>query len=319
VLAFAAVLLTAAPASAQDFVRTHVPGRNVCLWWSNRAYTFNVDAAGYTKNDSTSSPRAEFAAIDAAIQTWQTVSNGCSDFVFTRGPDVDRPKVGYVQDGENANVVTFREVSCATTIPEDDPCYTEGGCRNLYRCWDHDELTIALTTTTHRVASGVILDADIEFNAAVGEGGFSFLFSTVNSPPCPEGSSGFDCVANDVQNTFTHEVGHAIGLDHSESFGSTMEATAPLGETKKRIIDSGTAEGFCTIYPRSGATDPMCEETGEVVSEIVVEGRGSPGFTTAGCSAVGGGSLASVAVGLLAVLARRRRTGGAADDRSLRS
>ena len=64
-------------------------------------------------------------------------------------------------------------------------------------------------------------------------------------------------MATDIQNTMTHEMGHAMGLDHVAEPLSTMEATAPMGETQKRIIDVGTAAGFCDAYPRGPAAHPV--------------------------------------------------------------
>ena len=59
----------------------------------------------------------------------------------------------------------------------------------------------------------------------------------------------------------THELGHVVGLDHDFTTpGSTMEATAPEGETHKRIIDVGSALGFCSAYPR-GLPPTQCGES----------------------------------------------------------
>ena len=50
-----------------------------------------------------------------------------------------------------------------------------------------------------------------------------------------------------------------VGLDHVDVPGSTMEPTAPPGETHKRIIDVGSAAGFCDAYPR-GLPPTQCGE-----------------------------------------------------------
>jgi hypothetical protein len=189
-------------------------------------------------------------------------------------------------------------------VPQDDLCLAEDSCGNSYRCWDHSDSTIALTTTTFSFKTGTIFDADIELNAAPHLAGEAFLFTTVASPPCPEGNQSVSCVSSDVQNTMTHEIGHALGLDHVDVAGSTMEPSAPTGETRKRIIDNGTAAGFCDTYPR-GAPAVPCDQLGQVRLRIVAKNTGTAGLEALGCSsATTGGS--SVVLALLVAMWRRR-------------
>src|SRR4051812_5282571 len=175
-----AVLLIAPTASAQAYRRTVVPGKPLCLNWLSREFKFHVDSAG-----SLRTPRdTEFPAIDASFDTWRTLSATCSDFTFVRGEDVSRPKVGYVLGGDNLNILTFRETACQDVVPFDDPCIEAETCANDYSCWEHGDLTIALTTTTFSNKNGVILDADIEMNASQPGGTLGFLFTVVSSPIC---------------------------------------------------------------------------------------------------------------------------------------
>jgi hypothetical protein len=293
------LLVVATPAFAQSYIRTQVPGKNICLAWTKRVYTFHVHSAGSSKTPQ----NAEFAGIDAAFQSWGQLAEKCSDFRFVKGQQVDTVTVGYKQGEENANILTFRETSCQTAVPSSDSCFVDGSCGNKYNCWDHSDGTIALTTTTFSFKSGTIYDADIEFNAAEHTDGESFLFTTVSSPPCPETSPGPLCVATDIQNTLTHELGHVVGLDHTDVLGSTMEPSAPLGETQKRIIDEGTAAGFCETYP-IGATTPPCDATATISRRIYAINKG----TNTGCTASGLGPLSTIACLALSHLWRRRRT-----------
>lgn len=300
--AASALLLTSTAALAQAFVRTQIDDTGVCLYWSQRQYTFHLDSAG----DSQLPGDGELAAIEAAFQSWQTVSNLCSDFQFVEGDRVTAPEAGYTPGGtDNQNVITFREQSCADVVPADDPCLANDSCANAYRCWDHDALVIALTTTTFNTHTGEILDADIELNAAPQFGGPGFLFTTVSSPPCTYSDLSTGCVATDVQNTLTHEIGHVIGLAHTPNPGSTMEATAPLGETHKRVIDIGTAQGFCSIYPPGRPSTSACELTGQASEQIVAS---SAGTGPIGCGVAGGGAgLLGLLGGALWGTRRRRR------------
>ncbi|MFT3836715.1 MAG: hypothetical protein QM723_06940 [Myxococcaceae bacterium] len=300
------LLLAGSFAWAQEdapYVRTTIEnldgGADLCLAWSHRDFNYSLDSAGSSKTPGNS----EFIAIDQAIATWRALSDGCSDFVYTDLGLVDMPQVG--QGTEDSNVIVFRETACRDVVPQDDNCLADGSCINLYRCWDHGDLTIALTTTTYSIRTGIIYDADIELNAAPHLDGTTFLFTTVDAPPCPIDQQSPSCVATDIQNTITHEFGHAMGFDHTLYPNSTMNPTAPVGETSKRIIDLGTAQGFCSVYPK-GQPPLSCSEVGSLQRRIIADNQGTPGLTAIGCSAVGPISLAAIA--LLLPLIRRRRT-----------
>lgn len=290
------VLLVATAAGAQfSYRRTLVPGQPLCLMWLSREFRYHQDSAG-----SLRTPRdTEFAAIDASFDTWQVLSEACSDFNFVRGEDVSRPTVGYVVGSDdNKNIITFRETACPDVVPDEDECYLDEDCSNAYSCWEHGGATIGLTTTTFSFRNGVILDADIELNASQPGGDFGFLFTTVSWPPCDVVSSP-DCVATDIQNTVTHEIGHAIGLDHVFEPLSTMEASAPPGETHKRIIDSGSAAGFCDTYPR-GLPPIQCTEPVTVSRQLSSQSVGT------GCAAAPGALLPGVLLCAWALRSRRR-------------
>jgi hypothetical protein len=297
-------LLCAGAAGAQlDYNRTLVPGRPLCLVWPGRDYVYHLDAAGSARTPGDS----EFAAIEAAFDTWRAVSASCSDFRFIRGEDWTLPvTVGYDEEHpfDNYNVVTFRARNCPDIVPAEDPCWRAATCGNLYQCWSHGGATIGLTTSSFSFRDGRVVDSDIELNAAETQYGPSFLFTTVDGPPC-QGEATTDCVAYDVQNTMTHEIGHVVGLDHVFAAGSTMEATAAQGETSKRVIDPGTAAGFCSTYPR-GLPPNQCRTPQDPGLKLVAEGKGT------GCDASAQGPFG---VGLLLwvrALWRRRRGSGQA-------
>lgn len=296
--------LTAA-AQDRDFLRTRIPDTEQCLYWAPRKYAYNYHSAGSQQTPGT----AEFVAMDAAFDTWRTLARSCTDFEFVKGANVGVAVIGYDQEStDNTNVLVFRERACHEVVPTGDVCLEEGTCGNVYQCWDHSDATIALTTTTFSYKTGVIYDADIEFNASPQESAERFLFTTISSPPCEPGEESPLCVATDIQNTLTHELGHVVGLDHVERSGSTMEASAPLGETRKRIVDTGTAAGFCFTYP-PGKASPPCEDLGEVDERIVAVNRGTPGLDHMGCTAATGAPAALCAVLAMLMRPRRRRAG----------
>jgi hypothetical protein len=223
------------------YVRSHALADEdlPCLSWARRNITYAVDPAGSARTPGDS----EQAAVDSSFATWQAAASACSDLTFTR-------------DAGSPNLVVWRERSCAGVVPPNAPCLSAGRCDFAFNCWDESAATLALTTVTYQTSTGTLFEADIQLNGA------DWLFTTLDTPPCPKGMPAEDCVATDVQNTLTHEIGHLIGFDHSELKGSTMEATAPLGETAKRTIDDGTREGLCTVYPRASPS-PSCLDGGQ--------------------------------------------------------
>ena len=93
--------------------------------------------------------------------------------------------------------------------------------------WPYDPNELGITTPSAGIESGVLNDADIELNAA----GIVNMF--------------------ELFPVLSHEVGHYLGLTHSNAPGALMS------ETYAEIAMSGglTADdvaGICAIYPPSG-------------------------------------------------------------------
>lgn len=292
--AFGLLLVGAASARAQDFQRTlagtSASGTTLCVTWSERNFTYRVDDRGSERTPA----ETEFAAIDAAFTSWETVARSCSDFRFLKGARIASPRVG--KGTETDHVITFRETDCGDVVAPSDPCLSDGSCGNVHRCWDHSSATIGLTTVTFSTRTGIAVDADIELNAA------GFLMTTVDSPPCAVGREDVSCVAFDVQATTTHEIGHVVGLDHVLTPTSTMAPTAPVGETSKRVIDPGTAAGFCSVYP-AGQPPTPCDELASQSSRIIARNTGTFGVS---CVQTAAPSAPLLALAILAL--RRRRT-----------
>jgi len=295
-VAVAAALVVAASAKAgHAYVRTETqPGSGIYLFWGTRGHSFQMDALGTPDVPGTSA----FDAIRKSFATWSGAA--CSDLVF---PEVlpleqrDR-RIGYFPDEYNRNLILFRTVRCDApgVVPAGDPCITEGGCNNKYDCWDRGSATIATTLTTFRVSTGQIFDADIEINDAPNTNG-KFTFTTADAPACPPGAPIVNCVSIDVQNTVTHEAGHTLGLAHSGDPTATMAASAPPGETSKRVLGTDDLNGICAIYPRGAQTATSLGDPIDIV----------PAASGCGCSSREGGPLSALWVGLVLALARRKR------------
>lgn len=276
-----------------QYVRSRVDDEDPasqCLWWLEKTpITLHQHVDGNPENPGD----AEFTAIGKSIATWQAKLTSCGNLTLSEGTRTRTTDVGFFEKlrteakDENENVVIFRLKKCADVVPAGDGCFTDQNCGNKYLCWEHQGAAIAITTTSFSPDTGRILDSDIEYNVP------SFLFTTVDSPACVAPNFNLSCVATDIENTTTHELGHLLGLAHYSGGASTMNARANPGEISKRVLDQGTAQFVCDAYPAGKATK-TCK---------IVPVSSTLGKVAGGCAS---------APGLLPLLAllglRRRRT-----------
>jgi len=292
-MALAPLLVALALGQTDPYVRSRVDAGNEatqCLYWTAPRLTWYQSTAGNpgTPGDT------EFDAMRRSFQSWQSIFAQCGNLTLEEGPRVADREVGYKREGENRNLVLFRTQDCNTAVPSTDACWEEDTCANVHDCWDDSDNTIAITLTTYDERSGIIYDSDISFNAA------RFTFTTADGGACvPPVTT--NCVATDVQNTATHEIGHFIGLDHTFASRSTMNPSAPPGETSKRVIDTGSRDFVCAVYPQNGASQACLHP--RMAQELGARGGG-------GCAATGPAELLPALAGWALLLARRRRREG---------
>lgn len=118
--------------------------------------------------------------------------------------------------------------------------------------WPYDDGVMAVTLLKVDYANNRIVEADIVFNAA--QNHFKVL-----APASMRGGP-----FADVQNTVTHELGHAIGLQHEdEAADAVMYPMAYTGEVNKRALSSDEIAGLDALYPLTEAAQPMgCSTSG---------------------------------------------------------
>ncbi len=165
------------------------------------------------------------------------------------------------------SVATWNAVECAGTpigyelivlgdrTTCDGPLYRDGGgnvnsVQFVLEGWAermYDANAFAVTTVWHRRSTGEILDADLDLNERRGPYGI-----------CP--ADGCDERTVDLENVVTHELGHYLGLAHSEEVDATMYVSAVAGEVHKRDLHADDVEGICTVYP-PGRPAGECDHT----------------------------------------------------------
>jgi hypothetical protein len=287
--------LTLGQSSSAPYVRSRVEAGDTstqCLFWTAPKLTWYLSSVG---NPQTKPAGSEFDAVRRSFQSWQSLFTQCGNLSLAEGGMVDDRKVGYVVDGDNRDLVLFRTRRCGDTsvVPANDACWKDDSCGNVYDCWSNDGQTIAVTLTTYDQKSGIIYDSDIELNSA------GFYFTTSDGPICNPPVLVTNCVSTDVQNTMTHEIGHFVGLDHTNATGSTMNPRAPPGEISKRTIDSGSQDFVCKAYPKGQASQGCIH--------IPTDASLGRKAQTSGCASAGAEAWLPALAGWALLLARRRR------------
>lgn len=207
------LLLLALPSQALAYKCSRVGADSgPSLYWDAR------EIAWWAAQDLTTDLPAATALeqLQLSFAAWEDID--CSDLTLPFRGQIDGLQAGFVDGGsENKNAVVFLDT------------------------WPYDQGVIAVTTNAYNTRNGEILDSDIEINGQQ----FEFVVA--------DGSCDARQGQMDLRNAITHEVGHVLGLDHppntQRNTESTMFASAPACETKKRSLAPDDTMGICSIYP----------------------------------------------------------------------
>lgn len=241
-------------------------------------------------------------AIDGAFAAWSAVDCGSGSLPLSLRQTEQLGECSlaqYSQQDSNANLIMFVNGFEEEGFPPD---------------------AFGLTLVWHDPAQGTIFDADIQLNDAIAP--FAL---------CRDRCEGN---VSDLASVVTHEVGHFLGLSHSQDRRATMSSSSLVGETDKRSLERDDREGVCAIYgdyeeaaceaadyhPDRGFTPecvvelPLCDEAGPMEQDCM-EAEPEPrakSRSSGGCAArAGAASRIALGVGVLGLcslllVARRR-------------
>lgn len=292
VLSAAAFVLSAGNANA--WCRSHTcedePGRRceregACIVEGHALFRRN-SCTSYAIQESASQPHGIDAkdfnrVVREAFDRWLDADCGKG-----RRPSIDVLSLGAVQCDEveyntnNGNVSVF--------VFRDD--------------WSHlDVNAYALTTVFFETTTGEIYDADVEINGT--EQGL-----VISAPE--------DGV--DLGSIVTHEVGHFLGLSHSEDPTAVMRPEYLPVRDNLRELRADDVQGICEIYPpdRKTESDQCAPRHGFAKNCRFEPLEASGGCAQApGSSSVTGAALGGLLVALTAFFrrSRKRRELGRAD------
>jgi hypothetical protein len=257
-------------------------GGDVCsqLFWPTNCATYLLDgtsAQAVAQDVGLTLAQIE-AEVDISFTAWDNNTVDCTYLTLNDGGVVNGLEVGFDNDGEEDNVIAF----------------VSDGWLDLGS--GHDAGAIALTSVFFDPETGVIVNADMEFNAEF------FRPMIVGQTP----SDPLDTrIEADLRNTITHEAGHFLGLDHTNVSDATMFAVANTGEIIKRDLAQDDLSGVCAVYPI--ADDPgKCEPAGFLPRNRVFDCAVDQGATPKDHRAI---LLAAALFGLsLGVISSRRKS-----------
>ena len=254
---------TPLPDGAIGFVQSRNQ-RLATLFWASQTFTVVYDEPGTAHLPM----KTEHDVLDAVYNEWFENTKDCSPIEF----DILDPEPIEVGD-DRRNVVKFRDEEwCRPLDDGEKKCYDENAAGIT---------TLVFVNDDNSSQNGLIVDADIEFNAV------DFTISDEGETDGPA----VGCLA-DLGNTATHEVGHFLGLDHTcwrgvpprpeDETGTPIPACNPIasldeeiteatmynfqscGEVKKRTVEQDDINGACAAnQPRPPGEGGCCSVRGD--------------------------------------------------------
>ncbi len=239
------------------------------LYWPRNEIEY-VISEGVADNASDALPESVFRrVVDEVFQSWAQVQcPGPEGDLVDTGLQIqaspgstDLRVAGFEECAVQENVISFLSRQEWRTLGEQE---VDAGIP-----LEHRDDAFALTATWFDRKTGRILGADIEFNASLGK------FAECPDDGCSSASNSVD-----LANVLAHEVGHFLGLAHSQEREATMYWSAPTAEVKKRSLEADDEAGLCALFPPE---DREMREEEALVADRQIQCLGQP--AAASCDA----------------------------------
>jgi MYXO-CTERM domain-containing protein len=270
----AVVLVLLAPTPARAYVQAVTP-RGAPWHWDRPVVTLKV----YDGQPVPELSSAELVqAVRGAAAPWSQPQLACTSIELTV-EEVPEATAPVKRDGIN-RLVFRRDQWCPDPREPGEPCYSPQ--------------ILAQTTDVVELATGRILESDIEVNAV--DHPWSDLVRRPGDGPR----------ASDLQNALTHELGHLLGFAHSchltdddpsvrddqgrpvlacteasaQAMASTMYPAVSETDVDRRTLTDDDQRGACDVYPR-GITRGQTEVEASGGGCAVAGARHPPAFILA--------------------------------------
>lgn len=152
-------------------------------------------------------------ALSRAFAVWERSSRGNIKFIFQGRSEKKRAQ----KDGSNTLVWVEKE-------------------------WNYDPEVVAVSTTWYFPGTGLIEEADIEFNAR------DWRWSA--------DGSGEEL---NIQAVTLHEVGHLLGIDHSFNPGAVMHGSFVPHQPLRKVLSGDDLEALLFLYPPANYRLAVCD------------------------------------------------------------
>lgn len=248
-------MLAATAASAQEFDPEYYDLSYKMLNTSNDPFRYYID--GRMQQPNTVLIGQIQTATDQAYQTWEAVSCAYPAFA-SMGLSTNNPQITNPGDPYDTFNVTAYWVS-----DPGDPYYSfalAGG-----------NATMAAVPLAY---AGTLYQCDIYINAV------DFKWSTLTPTPS---------TSLDLESFLLHEIGHCIGLGHSEFYDDVMWASLPYG-VQRRSLSTRDQQKVCLVAPQTGAVGSPCTDDAscgasnlKCVSPPQADGGTAPKMCSKGC------------------------------------
>ena len=232
------LLLISIPLSSHAFVVATARDGRMLRWSDPGELRFVV----YPPEDDVASlpSREEFVeAIVRAAESWSDVEGSAVSIeIEVALPGAVPPRAGYDRDdpGSNVNSILFE---------------TE--------VWRHEPGAFAVTLRTYGSRTANFLHTDIVFNAVQ----YRWEILEDRRPRDPDGLGPVD-----VQGVATHEMGHALGFEHTETVPSAMLPTVGYGEIWMRDVSETDLDGLRFLYPMGPGSMDLADSPGEALDDV---------------------------------------------------